>query len=276
MTTADYIDCLSAGPFAGTTDPWAEDGHYFSQLHSGIIAEILAQIWQPLLIRGYHVSKEASLQISELRKPDLAVFARSQPSHTTALNYTTAAEAVQAEPGEQIDIDEPEWQAIHLHLGGDLVTVVEVISPPNKSHTADIIRYQTGRDSLFLANGVNVVEIDLTRSVKRLVEHALTLRHPYHAAVFLPADAPRIIPMKIGETLKRIALPLREDVLAVELQQAYDTAYREATIAAQITARYGYTLDSLPFPSLLTEEEQGAALHAVQQWRATLAQLRGA
>jgi hypothetical protein len=274
MTTSDYIACLSAGPFAGMTDPWAEDGHYFSQLHSGIIAAILAQIWQPLLLRGYHVSKEASLQISELRKPDLAVFARSQPAPTTALNYATAAEAVQAEPGEQIDIDEPEWQAVHLHLGGDLVTVVEVISPRNKSHAADILRYQAGRDGLFLANGVNVVEIDLTRSVKRLVEHALTLRHPYYAAVFLPADAPRIIPMKIGEALKRIALPLRDDVLAVELQQVYDTAYREATIAAQIAARDGYIPNSLPFPSLLTEEERGAALDAVQRWQAKLTQLR--
>jgi hypothetical protein len=270
----DYILRYAQGPFAGRVDLWAEAPYYFSQLHSGIIAAMLAQVWQPLLEKGYIASKEASLQIAEMRKPDIAV-------HTTTdkpgklLDYVAAATAILAEPGIEVDLEEPELQAIHIRQAASntLVTVVEVLSPRNKAFLPDMLKYQENRQHLFLEHGVNVVEIDLTRSVKRLVEHMLTMRHAYHIAVFISGEPLRIIPMD-HEPLKRCALPLIDDVVGVELQPAYDLAYREATIAPQIETNGHYTLNDLPFPTLLTDDQRQQAIKAVQNWRAELQKLR--
>jgi hypothetical protein len=265
---------FAQGPFAGRVDPWAEDAHYFGQLHGSIIAAMLSQIWQPLLQMGYTASKEASLQISELRKPDLALYGPSRLPHDAVpqVDYPIAAAAIRAEPGEAVEVDEPELQAIHLHemATNTLVTVVEIISPRNKTHWADLYRYRQDREALFLSRGVSVVEIDLTRSVKRLLEHALTSRTAYHVAVFIPEAAPRVIPMAFNAPLKRCALPLREAVIGVELQAAYDTAYREAMIAPQLFSRGGYSEADLPFPTLLTPEQRREALDAVAAWTRAL------
>jgi hypothetical protein len=76
------------------------------------------------------------------------------------------------------------------------------------------------------------------------------------------------------EPLKRCALPLIDDVVGVELQSAYDLAYREATIAPQIEANGHYILDHLPFPTLLTDDQRQQALEAVHRWRTELEELR--
>lgn len=269
----DYILRYAQGPFAGRVDFWAETPHYFSQLHSGIIAALLSQIWQPLLEKGYIASKEASLQIAEMRKPDIAVHAATERPGRL-LDYAAAAAAILAEPGIEVDLEEPELQAIHVRQADSnkLVTVVEIISPRNKAFLPDMLKYQDGRQHL-LEQGVNVVEIDLTRSIKRLVEHTFTAHHWYHVAVFIPGESLRIVPMD-DEPLKRCALPLVDDVVGVELQTAYDLAYREATIAPQIEANQHYTFDQLPFPTLLTDEQRQKAIETIHHWRAELEKLR--
>jgi hypothetical protein len=270
-----YVLRLAQGPFAGRSDPFAEAPHYFNQLHSGIIGAILSQIWQPLLEQGYVVSKEASLQIAELRKPDITVRqAKNIPQPHRKLDYESAASAILAEPGESIELDEQDLQAIYIRESGVLITVVEIISPRNKAYLPDVVNYQEGRKRLFLEQGVNVVEVDLTRSVRRLVEHPLTLRHPYHIAVFMPSEAPRVIALDFDAPLKRFALPLIDAVLGVELQAAYETAYREATIAPQILDNNHYASDGLPFPTLLSDDQRAACFAAVQAWRDDLARLR--
>jgi hypothetical protein len=274
---SDYVLQLARGPFVGRVDPWAEAPHYFSQLHSGMIAAVLSQIWQPLLEKGYVASKEASLQIADMCKPDIAVQQAelvTRPGLT--FDYASAAAEILAEPVLMIETEEPELQAVHLRESGSnrLVTVVEVISPRNKACDPDMARYQQQRSQVFISQGVNVVEIDLTRSVKRLVDHALIWQSAYHIAVHLPTHQTYITPMNVNEPLKRCALPLLDSVLGVELQTAYDVAYREATIAAQLESNGHYVAEHLPFPSLLTAEQQAQALDAVAAWRALLAFLR--
>lgn len=46
-----YIDLLESGPFPGRLDPWVEDAHYFEQIHSGIIHQLLHQTRRELLSR---------------------------------------------------------------------------------------------------------------------------------------------------------------------------------------------------------------------------------
>jgi hypothetical protein len=277
MNPPESVLYFANGPFYGSIDPWAEDPFYFSQLHSGIIAAILSQIWGPLIEMGYVASKEASLQIAELRKPDIAFFTASEKTKSQKrLDYSAAASAILAEPGISVDIGEPEYQAIFIRHAesGTLVTVVEVISPRNKAYLPDIVKYQEGRRALFLERGVNVVEIDATRSVKRLLEHSLTTQFPYHIAIFMPGESPRAIPIEFLAPLKRCALPLLDDVIGVELQTAYEIAYREATIAPQLENNRQYALEHLPFPSLLTAEQTATVLAKIEAWRAELKHLK--
>jgi hypothetical protein len=275
--SAEFVEHLTNGPFPGTIDVWAEAGRYFQQIHSGMIDHILEQIQRPLLAMGYLAGKETSLQIMEGRQPD--VFVRrsgDQGGRTPTLerwDYVAAAVAVMSEPG--LEAEEPELLSLHIteFATSQLVTVVEIVSPRNKSQDYVIEDYRQRRARLVQEQGINVVEIDPTRSVKRLLDHPFTASAHYHVAVYLPLEWPRVIPLTIGEPIKRFALPLRGQVVPVEPQAAYDHAYRTATIAGHIQNEGRYTEDALPFPTLLSDDQRRQALVTVQKWQERLARL---
>jgi hypothetical protein len=157
---------------------------------------------------------------------------------------------------------------------GQLVTVIEIISPRNKTHRQDILRYKEQREHVFLKQMVNVVEIDATRSVKRLIVHELTRGYPYHTAIYLPGEMPRILENSFEDILKPFALPLGGEVLRVEPQQAYNRAYQRGVIAGLIMDEDRYTESELPFPSTLTDTQKETALQAIEAWQAQLEKLR--
>lgn len=238
MADRTYLEVLNHGPFLDHPDPWAESGEYFQQLHTGLIGEIFAQIANPLLEQGY---------ITKM-----------------------------AEPGIMIEIDEPELRAIHIFTQGEnrLITVVEIISPRNKDHPADVVAYQERRQHLFLDRGINVAEIDLTRSNKRLIDHPQIRQNAYHIVIFIPSEGIRVIGMTYGEMLKRFALPLQDDVIGVDLQQAYTTAYQKYIIAAQLDNDGQYAADNLPYPTLLTDLQRQEAVAKAREWQQLVASLR--
>lgn len=278
MYSTAYIEHLKRGPFWGRTDPWAEAGRYFQQLHSEIISHLLVQMQDSLLAMGYIAGRETSLQIAENRQPD--VFIRRSPTASKSLmqwDYGLAAEGVLAEAGVLLEGIEPELDALYIKnlQTGELVTVVEIVSPRNKTDISTIREYQERRERL-RREAVNVVEVDITRSVKRLTQDALLERYPYHVAIYLCDQPPRFIGMDFGQALKRCALPLWAEVIAVELQAAYDHAYRLTSLAGHIHNETGYSQDALPFPSLLEGQQLQAVLHAASEWQAELARLQSA
>jgi hypothetical protein len=267
-----YIECLSQGPFPGQVDPWAEAAHYFQALHAKIIGRLLAEIREPLLEKRYLVGCETSLQIAEGREPDLYVRDQTAlPRQPLDWDYALVAEELLAEPGIAVI---PSMPALHISdsKSGDLVTVVEIISPGNKERDYVVQEYREQRDRLVNGQKVNVVELDLTRSVKRLFEHHLTQEYAYHGAVFLPRQGARIIHMPFGQPLKRVALPLRAAGIAVEVHATYRHPYQVTTTAGHIRKEGRYTAEP-PFPSLLTAEQRQAALGAVADWQHKLAEL---
>lgn len=271
-----YVQLLTEGAFAGKTDPWAEVGRYFQQIHAGIIGSMLEKLRLPLMQRGYVAGREASLLIAEHHEPDMHISGINSgilPSKTT-WDYVAAAEAVQVEPGIAVDMDDVDQHALYIKdlNSGDLVTVVEIVSPNNKTVPDDMQRYEGKRRTLVHEKGVNLVEIDLTRSVKRLIGKNAT-SYAYHIAIHLPRLSARIIDIPYGEALKSFALPLRQEVLVVETQAIYTEAYQQASIAAQIRSEGRYNRDDLPFPSLLTSVQREETLNTVQDWLKTLENL---
>jgi hypothetical protein len=240
--------------------------------------DLMSQMGSELIRLGYIASKETSLQIAALRKPDVSIRTRQHTEEKKHFDYTTAATSILAEPGFAVEVETPELESIHIHkLGSNiLVTVVEIISPRNKSHSAEMDTYRDERTQLFLDQGVNVVEIDTTRSVKRLFEHTFTRLYPYHVAVFMPGENTHIIFNNLDEALKRCAIPLRNEVVGVDLQRAYNRGYQESLIAPQLENETNYHEEHLPFPSLLTDSQRESALAAVHDWHKTLEQLKEA
>ncbi len=274
-----YVQHLTRGPFPGRVDPWAEAGRYFQQIHSGIIIDLMSQMGPELIQLGYIASKETSLQIVALRKPDVSVqITREQIEEKKHFDYAEAATAVLAEPGFAVEIETSELESIYIRTLGSniLITVIEVISPRNKTHSAEMETYRDERTQLFLDQGVNVVEIDPTRSVKRLFEHTFTRVYPYHVAVFMPGEHTHIIFNNLNEPLKRCAIPLQSEVIGVDVQHAYDFGYQESFIAPQLENATNYHEDALPFPSLLTDSQRQSALEAVGEWHKMLKQLKEA
>lgn len=274
FSTAE-IAYLEQGPFPGRIDPWAEAARYFRSLHSEMISALLAIMREPLLNMGYVAGRETSVQIAEGREPDIHI-RRDLPSEPTARwNYALAAAEVLAEPGVAVE-DAAEFEALHIRMlhTGDLVTVLEIVSPGNKTRDHEITAYRERRARLFLEHGINVVELDPTRSVKRLTNNSETAAFPYHVAVFLPGESVRIIGIPFASALGRFAVPLRGSVIPVELQDAYTRAYQQTTTAWHIQHEGRYTEDDLPFPSSLTDDQRRESLQAVERWQQELARLR--
>lgn len=273
--SAAYIQLRQHGAFHGRIDPFAEAGRYFQQLHSGMINHLQDQLQDELNRRGYQAGKEASLQIFAPRQPDLYIENIKQARPTVDFDYDAVAAALQVTAGIEALTQEPELEALHITSmdTGNLVTVIEIISPRNKTHLEEILLYQKQRQHLFLDNQVNFVEIDATRSVRHLINHPLADNNPYHIAVYIPKKLPRIIQSAFAESLKSFALPLIGEGIRVEPQQAYDRAYQRGAIAGLILQEGQYTREALPFPSTLRDTQIENALQAVATWQAELQRL---
>lgn len=271
-----YHNLIRQGPFPGQIDPWVEQAHYFQQLHAELISALLGQLQDPLFDMGYVAGREASLLIAEGREPDLYLRTDSHPDKPMIpWSYELAAAEALTEPGIRVE-DEADTQAIHIKSqdNGDLVTVVEIVSPGNKTKAYEISAYQERRTRLFLEKGVNVVEIDLTRSVKRLTVNSITAHYPYHLALFVPHQAIWVLGIEFNARLNRFALPLRGEVMPTELHQAYEQAYVRARLAWHIQHEGRYGEDHLPFPSLLTSEQRERLLKQVEVWKSELDRLK--
>jgi hypothetical protein len=63
---------------------------------------------------------------------------------------------------------------------------------------------------------------------------------------------------------------LRADIIALDLNTAYRQAYEAIAIAWHILEETGYSSDSLPFPSLLKDEERKPLFEAIEVWKRAL------
>jgi hypothetical protein len=273
--SADEQRLYQAGPFAGQIDPFAEAARYFHPLHEEMMSTILRQIQVPLMSKGYVAGRETSLQIAEGREPDIYVRRADLPGQQgLRWDYETAAAEVLADVGVQVETDDA-LSAIHIReaTSGTLVTVMELVSPGNKIRDHEMLAYRERRSRLLVEQGVNVVEVDATRSIKRLTTNPVTKDAAYHVAIYLPGASVRVVEATVGEALKRIAIPLRADVVALELQDAYTQAYAQTVTAWHIQHEGGYSESNLPFPTTLSDEQRHRIMERVTAWQSELKRL---
>ncbi len=271
-----YYDLLERGPFPDRIDPWAEHGRYFQQIHAEMISVLRRNLKIPLREMGYIIGRETSLQIAEGREPDAYIQRTMQGvGRPPAWNYEEIAAELLAEPGVLLE-NAVDIGALHIRdtTSGRLVTVIELISPGNKTTDTLIYDYQSRRERLIVEHGVHVLEVDATRSVKRLLYDGFVQHFPYHVVVFIAGESPRFMGVTLENPLPRIAIPLHQDAIAAEFGDVYHEAYTIASIAEYMLLEDHYTEQNLPFPSTLTNEQRKEALKSVSDWKHELDQLR--
>jgi hypothetical protein len=279
-TALSYSDLLLRGPFPGVIDPWSEIPRYFQQCHANMIGLLQRDLQRKLFGKNYLVSRESSLQIMGEREPDLFVrrdlveLPFQSPAYNTMniAEYTAVAEELSAEVGIEVD-DDSDLHALYIRNMDTetLVTVLEIISPGNKDRWA--ARYRQYRTFL-LEEGVNFVELDLTRSVQRLLENRITRQYHYYIGIYLPGEPPLVIGSDFNQPLKRFALPLLNEAIAIETQSFYNEVYQDAAIARHIVHEKRYTDKWLPFASTLSDAQRSQALQQVEEWLKHLSELR--
>jgi hypothetical protein len=269
----EYFDTVRLGPFPGMVDPWAEEARHFHQIHGRMMGFIAEQMQPALFAIGYQAGCETSLQIIENRIPDVYIRSRENllPEPFTRTKYGTAAIAVAAEPGVPTEMEVPPLDAVYIYnrATNDLVTIIELVSPGNKEDMDSLIAYRRRRDGI-LSKGVHVVEIDLIRSRNHLLNDPPVIPDPYHYAVYLAVQEAVYIGCDFLTPLKRVAIPLREEVVPLDPQPTYDAAYRQVLLAGHILREMEYQTDYLPQPSLVTVSQRKAAQEQVKAWKARL------
>jgi hypothetical protein len=256
-----------AGPFPGM-DPYVETQAAWPDFHNGLIAEIRNELGARLpdsyIARVDERIEVATWALEPLRsfRPDILVGRFEKRAASSAVTSATASAATLVPKlVEILDRDSEEvritWVEIRALPDLELVTVVEVFSPINKSGQGRQA-YLDKRDKLH-ASRVNVVEIDLLLCGAPLPMKERIEPGAYYAIVARGARLPlaELYRWTVRDPLPRLPIPLREpdaDIL-IDFAVLVDRVYE--------LGRYPRTLRHdapLPETTSLTPEDRAWVL----------------
>ncbi len=250
-------------PFPGM-DPYLEahwrDVHarlviYASDALQGVLPrELRARVEESVLLETPHGIGDHPLY-PEVRVVEYT----SKRTHETRPGGAAVAEPlhvkVDAEP-----VTEPFLEIIDRESGNRVVTVIEFLSPSNKSPGPNREQYQRKQREV-LSSDASLVEIDLNR----FGSHTLAVpfahlkpaaRTPYMACVrrATQRDEAEVYPMPLWERLPIVKIPLRPDDADVrlDLQALVEQCYRNGGYEGTLDYRTG------PDPPLLGAEKEWA------------------
>ncbi len=225
------------GPFPGM-DPYLEAQGLWESFHAGLVTNC-AQALNQRLPEGYVAQIETrvalvSLEIpGERRIPDVLVGREADAPRFHSASSGEAVGVATIEPiivplarGE-VEVRE-RWIEISALPELELVTVVEILSPSNKSGSGRS-EYLDKRDTL-IDLPVNLVEIDLLLGGRPMPMGKTLPAGHYRAIVARAVNRPdaQVYAWTIRHALPPIPIPLRApdaDVL-LDLDQAFDLTYR--------------------------------------------------
>lgn len=229
-------------PFPGM-DPHLEHPSRWRDVHSSLVTYLRDDLQAGLPAR-YYARMEDRVYVDAAPygiAPDVRVIDRGGPGGgggSTSTDRAVLVEVVPAETEERfIEIRDTE-------SGGEVVTIVEVLSPANKRRGGPGAEAYRARQAEILASATSLVEIDLLRGGEHVAcvpREALANHEPFHyLAVVRRAAAPtrrEAYPTSLRSKLPRIAVPLRppDADVPVDLQSLVERAYGRGA--------YGKTID---------------------------------
>jgi len=222
-------------PFPGM-NPYLEQAEAWHDFHHRFITRIADEL-TPAIRPRYFAKIDENVYIHELSaeqryllgRPDVAVLDSSKMVGTaTAVAHREAPVYGHVEPATDI-VREP-FIEIRDNQSRELVTVIELLSPTNKSISADREQYIAKRRRI-LSSPAHLVEIDLLRGGPRMPVENLP-QCDYVVMVRRSDEHPRVglWPVRLKERMPEIPIPLRngdpDAVLDLQplLHSVYDAA----------------------------------------------------
>jgi hypothetical protein len=236
-------------PFPGM-DPYIEDPFFWPDFHGSLIG-ILREALNHILPRRYVASMDRNVWVQE-----------NQGEEVTLLGGPDVPVADRGERGEgmvaaataTIQIVAP----THLHLPYThslgsrrlrildrhrrrIVTVLEVLSPANKTRTGYGVAYRAKRAD-YLASDVNLVEIDLLRDGERPpLQNPSPQPSDYYILVCPAATFPQagFWPLSVRDSLPLVPIPLDPETepVLLDLRACLDRAYDGGRYEEEINYR---------------------------------------
>lgn len=235
-------------------DPWLEHPALWPGVHNALIAAV--QRWLSPRLRPHYVvrmQERAYLDVdaSWVGLPDLSVQSAAARSGRRAASKTVAA------PGAVLDVEIPmpdqvreTWLEIRAPRHGDVVTVVEILSPGNKRPGDGRRLYEEKRRQI-LGSRTHLIEIDLLRGGMAMPVHGPRHGAHYRILVSRGDQRPRaqLYPFTVRDAIPAFPLPLAggceepQITLRPLLDGVYETSgfdleldYRQAPVPALSSA----------------------------------------
>jgi Protein of unknown function (DUF4058) len=260
-------------PFPGM-NPCLENPDLWSEVHSRLIVAVANAI-APQLSLNYRVAieKRTYLNVSTelVGIPDVTVMSRgfdTTATLPTTNQYSRTSVLTRVEP-TLVKIPMPEtikegYLEIREGFGGKVITVIEILSPPNKRSGPGRDEYEKKRNEV-LQHQTNLVEIDLLRGGKHLPLLGVKARDDYRVLVCRGEELPqgRLYAFSLRQPIPIFPVPLKagETQPEVNLQELLGEIYEQA--------RFDLAIDYLlePVPPLKLKDREWASVILKEQGR---------
>jgi hypothetical protein len=223
-------------------DPYLEDPAIWSDFHGTFLMSLRAEL-NRILPEHYVARWDRYVWIEEPEEEAPRPLGRPDVLVTDALHREPGAEGtatVAAPATARLPAVDPRGKAFLKILdarGRRVVTVIEMLSPANKTAGKDRDAYLAKRQEYF-KSGTNLVEIDLLRGGLRAPLEDPVPPADYYIIVSRAVDYPRagVWPIKVREPLPLIPVPLDPQIAPVTLalQPGLNRAYDEARFSEDI------------------------------------------
>jgi hypothetical protein len=234
-------------PFPGM-DPYLERPDLWPDVHNRLIAALGDEL-SPILRPRYYVALEERTYLEEpgelalVGRPDLTVVRRSGPSEPGPESRRTPAvvevELPMAEPVRETYLE------VRSVPAGEVVTVVELLSPGNKRPGTGRRVYLEKRE-VILSTRTSLVEIDLLRSGEPMPTLGPPVVFDYAILVSRPHRRPKadLIAFGVRDPIPKFSLPLRreEEEPSVDLGRVLHALYDRASYDLRID----YSREAVP------------------------------
>lgn len=226
-------------PFPGM-DPYLEDPGLWQDFHQRLITYI-ADALQPEIRPRYHARIGERLYVVQAGRgiyPDVFLVQRARvPVGGGTAVLAPDAPVILSLPSEEVR--QVFVEIIDLAQGGKVVTVIEVLSPANKTPGKDQEQYRRKQQDV-LASPANLVEIDLLHEGLHTVavpaDYLMALQ-PWRYIVSISRAARReqaeVYPISLRQRLPRIGVPLAapDPDAVLDLQAVFERCYENGAYA---------------------------------------------
>jgi hypothetical protein len=231
-------------------DPYLEDPATWPNVHVNLITEIQAQLNRQVRPR-YYARAEERVYISDqddpgrrVIVPDVRVRARydepQEPWAPSGHAALAAAEAVEVTTLIEDEIREAYVEVVDADLK-QVVVVIEVLSPTNKTRGARGQRSYRRKRAEVLSSTSHWIEIDLLRTGERLVAGEVLPYGDYFVHVSRVERRPSglVWPIRLPQRLPVIPIPLRapDPDARLDLQETLNNVYDRSSYDLSVDYR---------------------------------------